>query len=129
MKKSNVNALHGNTNKNVTVNTVSKRVVEDDNFAKYEYYVDDEFPKAKLKNVIYIMFYCIILCLVISGIVILIVYGVVPCTMTKCNSNALCINHPFRGECVCRNGFNGNGKEYCDGKITKKFLSRTFILN
>lgn len=34
--------------------------------------------------------------------------------MKKCHPNSFCINRPFFGECVCREGFNGDGAEYCD---------------
>lgn len=41
-----------------------------------------------------------------------------PCFITLCHEKAsICINHFFYGECVCDFGFNGNGKEYCDGRL------------
>lgn len=41
----------------------------------------------------------------------------VPCSMTRCHDRASkCVNHPFYAECICDFGFNGNGREFCDGK-------------
>ena len=36
--------------------------------------------------------------------------------MTTCNPNAKCTNYPFFAKCECIYGFNGNGREFCDGK-------------
>ena len=42
----------------------------------------------------------------------------VPCSLARCHKYAsVCVNHAFRAECVCDYGFNGNGKEYCDGNL------------
>jgi secreted trypsin-like serine protease len=37
-----------------------------------------------------------------------------PCSFASCHPNAYCINRPYAAKCVCKYGFSGNGKSYCD---------------
>ncbi|CAF1130289.1 unnamed protein product, partial [Brachionus calyciflorus] len=52
--------------------------------------------------------------LITLGFIALIITGTSPCLHTKCHENAMCINHPFKAECVCNYGYAGNGLDHCD---------------
>jgi hypothetical protein len=59
-------------------------------------------------------FICLVMIL-ISGVLLFIIFGVVPCSIMKCHSKAnTCKNEFFKANCICDYGFAGNGKDYCD---------------
>lgn len=51
--------------------------------------------------------------------------------MTICHQKALyCINRFFFADCVCRYGYSGDGRQYCDGKwFNLNFLDLIIIKN
>jgi hypothetical protein len=57
--------------------------------------------------------------IVIAAAVIIALFAFYPCRFTKCHRLAsTCINHRFRAECVCNDGLQGDGIEFCEGNFS-----------
>ena len=59
-----------------------------------------------------------------TAIILLTIYAFIPCSFANCKGKpSHCINRGhFRAECVCDDGYSGDGKEFCDGKCRNKKL-------
>ncbi|CAF0991079.1 unnamed protein product [Brachionus calyciflorus] len=72
---------------------------------------DFDFKHHRFFVISYSLFGAIIL---ILAIVALVITGAYPCVHTKCNQHATCFNTPFYADCVCNEGFAGDGRDHCD---------------
>ncbi|CAF1059911.1 unnamed protein product [Brachionus calyciflorus] len=79
------------------------------NITKKEY--ESKFMRHRFFALSYSIFGIIILILVIIA---LIITGAYPCVHTKCHEHATCFNTPFYADCVCKEGFAGDGRDHCD---------------
>ncbi|RNA17936.1 suppressor of tumorigenicity 14 -like protein [Brachionus plicatilis] len=73
------------------------------------------FPKSKPLQALCISSIILGFLILIIGIILIALFGTIPCSLIICHSKASkCINHPFRAECICDFGYQGDGLHYCD---------------
>ncbi|CAF0917143.1 unnamed protein product [Brachionus calyciflorus] len=99
--------METNQDKSFPSKKIENEIVID--YAEYIRYVNTRNKRIKyfLTSFFFIVIFIVAAALLLIG-------AMVPCTYTRCHSNAFCKNYLFRAICICEYGYSGNGYTECD---------------